>query len=244
MAPPPAPVRRSIVQRPDAALAVLSAVAVVFLSAVATGGLLGVGLVVEALLPALDTPQFESTPAHDHIFAPLGATLTTLRIAMLARSVNPDLDAETAWRIAAAVRREAARHGLDPVLVAAVIRIESRFDPAAVGGAGEIGLMQILPSTLPFAARAAGLPLPTAEEAFLPETNVILGTAYLAENLRLVRRSAPDADATALALISYNRGLDRALAEHRADRLVTEYGRRVLETYEAWRISSRPPADD
>ena len=37
--------------------------------------------------------------------------------------------------------------GLDPRDVLAVIAAESTFDPRAVGSAGEVGLMQVLPST-------------------------------------------------------------------------------------------------
>jgi soluble lytic murein transglycosylase len=45
------------------------------------------------------------------------------------------------------VDREARKYGLDPHLLLAVIRVESRFDPLAVSPAGALGLMQIMPST-------------------------------------------------------------------------------------------------
>lgn len=197
--------------------------------------LIGSGLVLQALVPALPSAAVLEGA---HLVAPLKAAVTTVRIADLARSVNPDLDPELAWRIAAAVRREAVRRELDPLLVAAVIRVESRFNPAALGAAGEIGLMQVLPATLPVAARAAGLPVPTPEQAWEPELNIALGTAYLAENLRLVARTAPTADPTVLALVSYNRGLQRAVAEFHAGQPVHDYGLRVLEAYETWRIAA------
>jgi hypothetical protein len=43
----------------------------------------------------------------------------------------------------------AARHGLDPTLVAAVVAIESSFDPSAVSPMGARGLMQVMPPTWP-----------------------------------------------------------------------------------------------
>jgi soluble lytic murein transglycosylase-like protein len=56
-----------------------------------------------------------------------------------------------------------------------VAKIESGFDPRALGGVGEVGLMQIRPQTaamLGYGGDAAGL--------FEPETNVRFGVAYLA----------------------------------------------------------------
>src|SRR5262249_54767825 len=45
------------------------------------------------------------------------------------------------------IKQEAKRTGLDPALVDAVIKVESDYRPDTIGAAGEIGLMQVLPST-------------------------------------------------------------------------------------------------
>jgi soluble lytic murein transglycosylase-like protein len=45
------------------------------------------------------------------------------------------------------IRRAAARNGIDPALVDAVVRQESGFRPDAVSSAGAVGLMQLMPST-------------------------------------------------------------------------------------------------
>src|SRR3978361_1722980 len=42
---------------------------------------------------------------------------------------------------------EAVRHGIPPALADAVATVESAYDPDARGSSGEVGLMQILPST-------------------------------------------------------------------------------------------------
>src|SRR5258708_35390968 len=47
----------------------------------------------------------------------------------------------------ALIEPEAARAGLSPEIAEAVMAVESGYHPAAIGGVGEIGLMQILPST-------------------------------------------------------------------------------------------------
>ncbi|MEB3299682.1 MAG: lytic transglycosylase domain-containing protein [Candidatus Sericytochromatia bacterium] len=76
------------------------------------------------------------------------------------------------------IEREASRQGLDPLLVAAVIRIESGFDPRAVSSAGACGLMQLMPDTARWMAGKAGEPDPTGHLED-PAVNVRLGTAYL-----------------------------------------------------------------
>ena len=56
--------------------------------------------------------------------------------------------ARTGWPFAALIQQQAARHKLDPALVAAVISQESRFDPAAINErTGAQGLMQLTPVT-------------------------------------------------------------------------------------------------
>src|SRR5690606_24132368 len=52
---------------------------------------------------------------------------------------------------------EAAERGLDPFLVAGLIRQESMFNPTIVSPAGAIGLMQIMPATGRSLARATDL---------------------------------------------------------------------------------------
>ena len=51
----------------------------------------------------------------------------------------------------------AAVHGVDPALLACIVEAESGGDPNAVGAAGEIGLMQILPETGALMAEHAGM---------------------------------------------------------------------------------------
>jgi soluble lytic murein transglycosylase-like protein len=87
-------------------------------------------------------------------------------------------DAQTYYRTLAA--KEAAQQGLAAEIAEAVMAVESGFNPGAVGAAGEIGLMQILPST----ARMLGFVGSTADLA-VPETNVHFGVTYLAQAWRL-----------------------------------------------------------
>ena len=61
-----------------------------------------------------------------------------------------------------------------------VPRVESGYDPMASGGAGEVGLMQILPGTAAMLGFRG-----TMAELREPHTNIRLGTAYLAQAWRL-----------------------------------------------------------
>jgi soluble lytic murein transglycosylase-like protein len=80
-------------------------------------------------------------------------------------------------RMVAAAHRAAAEVGLDPLLVLAVISIESRFNPIAESVMGAQGLMQIIPKYHLDKLRAAG-----GEHAvFDPESNIHVGTRILQE---------------------------------------------------------------
>lgn len=79
------------------------------------------------------------------------------------------------------IEREARRQELDPYLVAALIRQESRFERDAVSSAGALGLMQLMPAT---ARRLAGAARLSPSRITDPELNIRLGARYLAELLR------------------------------------------------------------
>jgi soluble lytic murein transglycosylase-like protein len=80
-------------------------------------------------------------------------------------------------RMVVAAHRAAAEVGLDPLLVLAVIAIESRFNPIAESVMGAKGLMQIIPKYHLDKLRAAG-----GEHAVLdPESNIHVGTRILQE---------------------------------------------------------------
>lgn len=135
-------------------------------------------------------------------------------------------------RVEAAIVREARRNGLDPLLVAAVIQVESRFDPFAVSGVGACGLMQLMPPTAQWLLdkeegndgklRAAHL--------FNPVLNIELGTTYLAQ---LMDRFDGD---LSLALIAYNAGPGVAHSLQRGSRAwkrLEVYPKSVLAAYKA-----------
>ncbi|HEU4629624.1 MAG TPA: transglycosylase SLT domain-containing protein [Gemmatimonadaceae bacterium] len=98
---------------------------------------------------------------------------------------------------------EAAEHGLDPALVAALIRQESNFQADARSAANARGLMQLLPSVGRSIARA--MDFPVWEDALLyePDVNVRLGTAHLASLMERYDGVLPN------VLAAYNAGGSR-----------------------------------
>jgi soluble lytic murein transglycosylase-like protein len=78
------------------------------------------------------------------------------------------------------VREQASRAGLPPDFADAIAEVESAYHPGSVGTAGEVGLMQVMPST----ARMLGFE-GTAEELAAPEVNIRYGVTYLAQAWRL-----------------------------------------------------------
>lgn len=78
---------------------------------------------------------------------------------------------------------DAQTNGLDPYLVASLIRQESEFNPGAVSRANAYGLMQLLPSTGKMLSKQQGERHFSANELFDPTVNLRLGTAYLRQNI-------------------------------------------------------------
>ncbi len=77
----------------------------------------------------------------------------------------------------------AQANGLDPYLVASLIRQESEFNAGAVSRANAYGLMQLLPSVGKSIAKKRGLKGFTANELLVPAVNLQLGTINLREVL-------------------------------------------------------------
>ena len=83
-----------------------------------------------------------------------------------------------------ALLAEADERGLDPVFVAALIRQESMFNPAATSGAGARGLMQVMPDVGRSVAASLGFPVWDAVLLYQPDVNIQLGAAHLQELTR------------------------------------------------------------
>lgn len=118
---------------------------------------------------------------------------------------------EACTAVAATVAEEAQAAGLDPVLVLAIIEVESGWDPGAVSNRDARGLMQLLVPTLAEEAELS----PAEVDAHDPVLNVRTGIRFYA---RLHRRfSDPE-----LAMVAYNAGPGRLARYLRSEEGVPE----------------------
>ncbi|HEY5022963.1 MAG TPA: transglycosylase SLT domain-containing protein [Gemmatimonadaceae bacterium] len=95
-------------------------------------------------------------------------------------------------------------NGLDPVLVAALIRQESNFNPLATSPVGARGLMQLMPDVGRQLASAKGIGPWNPNLLYEPATNIKLGTAHLST----LTRKYPE---VVKQLAAYNAGESRVV---------------------------------
>jgi len=98
-------------------------------------------------------------------------------VAALARKYRVSEDATR--DLVDAAYREGERNGVDPLLIIAVIGVESRFNPIARSDGGAMGLMQVIPHYHEDKFDAA-----RGESVLDPRTNIQVGTAVLREYIR------------------------------------------------------------
>jgi soluble lytic murein transglycosylase len=96
--------------------------------------------------------------------------------------------------------RYSNEYGVDPFLVASVIKVESNFSPDVISGQGAIGLMQLMPKTAFWAAEEIGMQEIQIEDLRNPDINIKIGTWYLSSLLEEFNE-----DIT-LSLAAYNGG--------------------------------------
>lgn len=98
-------------------------------------------------------------------------------------------------QIALEIAQKARAMGVDPRLAVALAYRESGLNPAAIGSSGEVGLMQVMPST----AKMMGF---TKEDLQNPSKNIEIGLSYLKQGLDKFGGDP------VLAAAGYNAGLD------------------------------------
>ncbi|MGA9524736.1 MAG: lytic transglycosylase domain-containing protein [Myxococcaceae bacterium] len=142
----------------------------------------------------------------------------------------PDLGLLLRRQVGVAIAEEAQQGGYDPLLILAIIDVESDFDEDALSNKGARGLMQIKPSTLYFLAQREGLRLSRAEVATDPALQVRLGIRYL----RWLNDRFGDLD---MALMAYNAGPSRIRRAKKAGELdiFWKYPRAVRRDFRRFR---------
>lgn len=101
------------------------------------------------------------------------------------------------------IRAAAHEHGLDPLFVSALIRVESKFQEEDVSHVGAVGLMQLMPETAEWIAKEGRIPYNGEAELAQPPINIRLGTWYLGYLKQQFNGNLP------LVAASYNAGQGR-----------------------------------
>ncbi len=208
------------------------------------------GLDADAALAAEDS--LDASPGRRDLRVVRFLAKTHARLGAVRRSVAYAEEAlaggvrdEAVWRLAypraywPEATRAAQAAGVDALLLLALVREESRYDPVVISPARAVGLAQILPTTAQAMTGDASI---TASRLKDPEANLLLGARYL--RLQLDRFGGD----LRLALAAYNAGPGAAYrwkdldadpdyfiekigyAETRA------YVRRVLGSYGVYRL--------
>ena len=97
------------------------------------------------------------------------------------------------------ITNTANQFNFDPCFIAALILVESKFDPRAVSKKGACGLMQVMPSTAVWIAEKKGIEPPEPDSLFKSEINIGFGVWYL-DNL------CQEFDGLIPVLAAYNAG--------------------------------------
>jgi soluble lytic murein transglycosylase len=141
------------------------------------------------------------------------------------RKFLPKAHQGQAKEIARAILEASGEFELDPVFLMAVIQNESSFNPRRKGGVGEIGLMQIRPSTAAWIAGLYGIDYEGEASLYDAETNIWIGAALM-DKLRNQFDSS-----SRLYLSAYNLGPKKLRQMLKENKKPKEYVQAVMKRY-------------
>jgi soluble lytic murein transglycosylase-like protein len=163
-----------------------------------------------------------------------------VKIHSIVKSQRPDMIDAEAWRVAEVILEESVKRRLDPMMVVAVIQVESGFQNNTVSPMGARGLMQIMPDTGKFLTETLSHEYGFHATAFRPESlddpllNIRLGVYYLHDLTKQFKNLN-------LALIAYNAGPSEI--QNRLEKNLEfsdEYATAVLDAYQSYKQAKQP----
>jgi soluble lytic murein transglycosylase len=210
---------------------------------------LKLALMVILLLPGLVATGY--IPRHYQTIEPILSLQTQaiekprprelVKIFSIVEANRPDLLEREAWELAEVILTESSKYKLDPILILAVIDVESKFQFGAISPAGARGIMQIMPATGKFLVKTVReLAQEIKAEQFTPEhldnpiVNIKLGTYYLHD----LRKSFQNVNK---ALIAYNLGpTELRIRMDNQIEYTDEYANAVLTAYQKFKKIKLP----
>jgi soluble lytic murein transglycosylase len=210
---------------------------------------LKLALMVILLLPGLVATGY--IPHHYQTIEPILSLQTQaiekprprelVKIFSIVEANRPDLLEREAWELAEVILTESSKYKLDPILILAVIDVESKFQFGAISPAGARGIMQIMPATGKFLVKTVReLAQEIKAEQFTPEhldnpiVNIKLGTYYLHD----LRKSFQNVNK---ALIAYNLGpTELRIRMDNQIEYTDEYANAVLTAYQKFKKIKLP----
>jgi len=113
---------------------------------------------------------------------------------------NSTLDSKSIYEISKTIYEEAVKYNFNPLLITAIIKTESNYDPKAVSDSYAYGLCQVRRFIAPELAENIGIKWDGAEKTlFDPIKNIKIGVYYLS----MLNRNFNDIKT---AIIAYNQG--------------------------------------
>ena len=143
----------------------------------------------------------------------------------LQQSSAKRLSSKERLELASIITEQAQQHNLDPLLVIALIQVESTFNTHAQSHKGAKGLMQLLPDTARYINKKTDKDILENSNLFDTKTNIALGTAYMEYLLNKTNGNLE------YALAAYNMGPANMFRAKRENRLPKAYSNKVLKEY-------------
>lgn len=139
---------------------------------------------------------------------------------------NSTLDSKSIYEISKTIYEESIKYNFNPLLITAIIKTESNFDPEAVSDSYAYGLCQVRRFIAPELAENIGIKWEGAEKTlFDPVKNIKIGVYYLS----MLNRNFNDLKT---AVIAYNQGpyaVQERLTNNRE--LPDNYAKKVFDYY-------------
>ncbi len=180
---------------------------------------------------ALTAPPAEQTHLPDQLD----------KIFSIVKLHRPDISDAEGWRISEVILEESEKRKLDPMMVVALICVESGFQYTTVSPMGARGIMQIMPDTGKFLTETLSDEYGFHPARFRPESlddpllSIRLGVYYLHDLAKQFRNMR-------LALLAYNAGpgeIQNRLANN-VD-FPHDYATLVLDMYHRYKTAPPPP---